>query len=458
MDDVQSKPQTRPRSSRHVQGQNMVFRIPNYKSKTSLDCGSEQSEQVYHSRRSHRKSRAGCVNCKQRRVKCDEAKPHCLRCQKHGIECDYSSQPARPQKTNNIVSQFIDTNPDLISIDSLAPSMSLMMVADKLTELLHPPSANGTKLSKLTLEALHHFHKGPAFATESQTPVRIVMGKMVQLAFETPFLMHAIIGAATTHLCTLLPENKDYRLAEAYHWQQTINQYSIEVSKKITYSNMDKLYSACLMISMHSFYQETFSPRTSFVFTKDPTSLTWLRLQTGLRYLLERTTPWLPQSMWWTVFMESRDPSLDYEDKRPGRVDLDPDLADLCGIGDQTTVEENPYLWPLRMLMALLPFERVTGSSKFYNTWMGRLENPYYECLLRKETPALVLLAWWLGLMCYVEEWWVEMRVRSECTAICMFLEDSCDPLVLRLLEFPASCCGYLLRHEQERARVLELN
>jgi hypothetical protein len=69
MDDVKSKPQTRPRSSRHMQGQNMVFRIPNYKSKTSLDCGSEQSEKFYHSRRSHRKSRAGCVNCKQRRVK-----------------------------------------------------------------------------------------------------------------------------------------------------------------------------------------------------------------------------------------------------------------------------------------------------------------------------------------------------------------------------------------------------
>lgn len=332
------------------------------------------------------------------------------------------------------------------------------MVADKLTELLHPPSATDTKLPRLTLEALHHFHKGPAFATESQTPVRIVMGKMVQLAFETPFLMHAIIAAATTHLCTLVPENKDYRLAEAYHWQQTINQYSTEVSRKITYSNMDKLYSTCLMISMHSFYQETFSPRTSFVFTKDPTSLTWLRLQAGLRYLLERTTPWLPQSIWWTVFMESRDPSLDYGDKRPGRVDLDPDLADLCGIGDETTIEENPYLWPLRMLMVLLPFERVTESSKFYNTWMGRLENPFYECLLRKETPALVLLAWWLGLMCYVEEWWVEMRVRSECTAICMFLEDSCDPLVLRLLEFPALCCGYLLRHEQERASVLELD
>ncbi|CAG8898031.1 unnamed protein product [Penicillium egyptiacum] len=464
MDDMRPKTQTRPRTSRHVQGQNMAFRIPNYKSKDSIACGSEATGQVYHSRRSHRKSRAGCVNCKQRRVKCDEAKPGCLRCQKHGIDCDYTSQPARPQKTNSIVSQFIKTNPELISIDSLASSMSLMTVADKLNELLQSPSATGTQSPRLlnststarTMEALHHFHQGPAF-TEGQTPIGVVMRRMVELAFETPFLMHAIIASATTHLCTLLPDNEDYRLAEAYHWQQTIHQYSTEVSTNITRSNMDKLYSTCLMITMHSFIQETFNPRASFVFTTDPTALTWLRLQGGLRYLLQHTQRWLPQSMWWTVFMESRHPSLDFEDKRPGRVGLDPDLADLCGVTDDSTVEGNPCLWPLRMLMGLLPFERGSGSFQLYNTWMGRLENPFYECLLRKEPPALVLLAWWLGLMCYVEEWWVEMRVRSECTAICMFLEDSCDPLVLKLLEFPASCCGYLLRHEQERARILEL-
>ncbi|KAJ5436034.1 Aflatoxin biosynthesis regulatory protein [Penicillium cf. griseofulvum] len=466
MDDMQPKTQSRSHSSRHIPGQNMTFRVPNYKSKDLLACGSEPSGQVYHSRRSHRKSRTGCVNCKQRRVKCDEAKPHCLRCQKHGIECDYSSQPARPQKPGDIVSQFVKINPELTWIDSLASSMSLMIVADKLKELLQSPSAAGTKLPRLltdatastrTMEALHHFHKAPAFAAGSQAPIRIVMGKVVELAFETPFLMHAIIASATTHLCTLLPDNKEYRLAEAYHWQQTINQYSTEFSKNITRQNMDQLYSTCMMVSMHSFLRETFNPHTSFVFTTDPTALNWLQLQAGLRYLLNRTLPWLPQSIWWTLFMESRDLALNFEDKRPGRVGLDPDLADLCGIEDDSTVESNPCLWPLRMLMGLLPFERTTESLKVYNTWMGRLESPFYECLLRKEPAALVLLAWWLGLMCYVEEWWVEMRVRSECTAICMFLEDSCDPLVLKLLEFPASCCGYLLKHEQERARVLEL-
>ncbi|KAJ5774181.1 Aflatoxin biosynthesis regulatory protein [Penicillium paradoxum] len=469
MDKMQPKTQTQiPNSSKPIQGQKMVFRIPNYRPKHVLSQGFEaSSEHVYHSRRSHRKSRAGCVNCKKRRIKCDESKPICIRCQKHGVECDYSGRLPRPQKTTNIVSQFIKTNPELMAINSLASSMSLIMVSDKLSELLRPPSPTGTPLPKLltdasastrTIEALHHFHTGPAFSTEGQTNVRIVMGKMVELAFETPFLMHAIIAAATSHLCTLLPDNKDYRLAEAYHWQQTITQYATEVSTNITRQNMDKLYSTCMMISMHSFLQETFNPRSSFVFSSTPTALTWLRIQTGLRYLLERTISWLPQSMWWTVFMESRAPTVDFEDKRPGRVGLDLELADLCGITEDSTIESNPYLWPLRMLMGLLPLERGTVSFQTYNTWMGRLETPFYDCLDRKEAPALVLLAWWLGLMCSVEEWWVEVRVRSECTAICMFLERSCDPLVLKLFGFPASCCGYLLVHEQERGRVLELN
>jgi hypothetical protein len=56
--------------------------------------------------------------------------------------------------------------------------------------------------------------------------------------------------------------------------------------------------------------------------------------------------------------------------------------------------------------------------------------------------------------MSYLDEWWAETRVRSECTAICIKLEDSDDPILLMLLEFPAQRCGYLLRHVQEQAAM----
>ena len=41
-------------------------------------------------RRPHRKSRNGCVTCKKRRVKCDEAGPPCGPCRSRSIACEYA--------------------------------------------------------------------------------------------------------------------------------------------------------------------------------------------------------------------------------------------------------------------------------------------------------------------------------------------------------------------------------
>ncbi|EHY61059.1 hypothetical protein ABEF92_003100 [Exophiala dermatitidis] len=38
-------------------------------------------------RRTHRKSRNGCIHCKRRKVKCDEAKPECSNCVRFGLHC-----------------------------------------------------------------------------------------------------------------------------------------------------------------------------------------------------------------------------------------------------------------------------------------------------------------------------------------------------------------------------------
>ncbi|KAF4471277.1 transcriptional regulatory [Fusarium albosuccineum] len=48
------------------------------------------------------KSRAGCLTCKTRRVKCDEAKPTCVRCAKANFECDgYDSEPGSKSPSSN---------------------------------------------------------------------------------------------------------------------------------------------------------------------------------------------------------------------------------------------------------------------------------------------------------------------------------------------------------------------
>ncbi|PVH74651.1 hypothetical protein DL98DRAFT_603390 [Cadophora sp. DSE1049] len=46
-------------------------------------------------RKSKPKVRTGCLTCKARRVKCDEAKPECHRCLKAGLTCDGYKQPTK---------------------------------------------------------------------------------------------------------------------------------------------------------------------------------------------------------------------------------------------------------------------------------------------------------------------------------------------------------------------------
>ncbi|OAA80664.1 C6 transcription factor [Akanthomyces lecanii RCEF 1005] len=49
------------------------------------------------SRRGHSKSRLGCLNCKRRRVKCNEQRPTCSPCRRLGLLCDYATAPGTIQ-------------------------------------------------------------------------------------------------------------------------------------------------------------------------------------------------------------------------------------------------------------------------------------------------------------------------------------------------------------------------
>lgn len=280
--------------------------------------------------------------------------------------------------------------------------------------------------------------------------------------------MHSVLAVATTHLCRLLPDNSTYKVAQAYHWQQAVSQYSREIKSGVGLHNMDALFSTCLLTSVLMFAAEDYRPANSWIFSsgsgddgrENPeTALNWLLLQCGLRHLLGLTQGMLPKSMWYDMFMESaRNDDGSFDDHRPGRVDMHPGLADLCGIDDTTTEETSPYHWPLRMLSPMLRLEVCAANCPKYIHFMGRLLPDYLELLVKKDPPALVILSYWLALMCTAKLWWLEPRVKSECVAICMFLENSPDPQILPLLEFPANACGYPLKRIREINEIFDAN
>lgn len=131
------------------------------------------------------------------RLKCDETKPHCIRCQKQQVECDYTAQPVRSKPPQHAVAQFIASCPDLISRESLSSSMSLLLVSEKLSEVLQleltsagPPGCKtrpGSLRTGRLLEALQHFNLTSVASYSAQknfSKMENMRIKMTQLAFE----------------------------------------------------------------------------------------------------------------------------------------------------------------------------------------------------------------------------------------------------------------------------------
>ena len=130
------------------------------------------------------------------RLKCDETKPHCIRCQKQKVECDYTAQPVRSKPPQHAVAQCIASCPDLMSRESLSSSMSLLLISEKLNEVLQlglTSSGPGYKTrpgslqTGRLLEALQHFNLTSVAsysAKKNFSKMENMRIKMTQLAFE----------------------------------------------------------------------------------------------------------------------------------------------------------------------------------------------------------------------------------------------------------------------------------
>lgn len=261
--------------------------------------------------------------------------------------------------------------------------------------------------------------------------------------------MYTILGVGMLHLNRISP-SKERSFAETYFWQHAIQLYQKALSSPLREDNVDALLSSCMLMGVMTICPEHFDPAESWVLTGKAEAMNWLCLQSGLRCILQLASPYIARSIWAKAFADlSKEESrlFDHEHHQ-GRDGLDPDLADLCGIDDFTTERDNIYYVPLRMLTNLMALEKNAPNSAQCTTFMGRLECEFLALLRERDVPALLILAHWMGLMCSLSEWqpWVEGRIRGECVAICMFLAYSTDPRVLRLLRFPAECCGYQIR------------
>ncbi|KAE8372229.1 hypothetical protein BDV26DRAFT_105026 [Aspergillus bertholletiae] len=274
--------------------------------------------------------------------------------------------------------------------------------------------------------------------------------------------MYTILAVGTLHLNRTAPNNKMWQLAETYFWQRAIKLYQAALTSNVTVQNVDALLSTCMFMGIVSLCPQGITPADSWVFSDKPDAMNWLCLQGGIRCIITLVQSFIDSSIWASPFQEAHKDELQLFENtiQQGRKGLDPDLADLCGIDESTTAQTNPYYEALRMLTALFDLERSFENSAKCTTFIGRFTTDFLALLRQKDPPALLILAQWIGLMCTMSHWqpWIFGRLVTEGIAICMYLEHNPDPRISRLMEFPASACGYSSRECSTSPLNMSLN
>ncbi|KAH7160405.1 hypothetical protein B0J13DRAFT_519816 [Dactylonectria estremocensis] len=203
----------------------------------------------------YKKSRRGCLRCKQRRVKCDENRP-CSACTRHGLECTYVESPSNPDRSVRSVSLTPSDSASAImaSQDMMHPVTSPLDPAQQHTlrnsdvssaaEPTPPDlSWNGTSdpfpyFDKFVtgpgstdqspwltdLELMHHYTSS-TFTTLPRAAElqQIWQIEIPRLSMSHAFLLHQVLAVSAHHQSQLHPERySHYSICASMHQNESI--------------------------------------------------------------------------------------------------------------------------------------------------------------------------------------------------------------------------------------------
>ncbi|KAJ5287930.1 hypothetical protein N7478_003616 [Penicillium angulare] len=149
-------------------------------------------------RRSHKKSRGGCLTCKARHAKCDERRPICTICKISHRACTYDTQQSQtyPRLESSDVQN--DGSPSVAEKDTFEDIPSINI--NHMELLFHLTETKNLPCLSLADDAFTN-------------PSLISLG--IKLGFMFPFLLHEFLAFSALHLACTGRENNQFQFHQA---------------------------------------------------------------------------------------------------------------------------------------------------------------------------------------------------------------------------------------------------
>lgn len=147
-------------------------------------------------KRSHKKSRLGCTNCKLRKVKCDETRPACRSCRIRRTKCEYAPVASRKSPASSPSKDYPATSTALSERIAMEP------------RIVHEPLICLPTTDAVDMRLLWFYTsstcKSLSYVDDTQRPINdMLQTVLVEHAFEAPFLMNSILELASLHMQSL---------------------------------------------------------------------------------------------------------------------------------------------------------------------------------------------------------------------------------------------------------------
>ncbi|EXL72614.1 hypothetical protein FOPG_11868 [Fusarium oxysporum f. sp. conglutinans race 2 54008] len=168
----------------------------------------------------YKKSRRGCMRCKQRRVKCDEKQP-CAACERHGLSCVYQepSEVRRGRSADKVDAQRDDRQKSSNADSSIASPDPLPYLAKFVTG--QESIEQSTWLTDL--ELMHQYSTSTYLTLPRADELRQIWQiELPKLSLSHVYLLHQVLSVSAFHLASLHPDRPDYAICASQHQNKAI--------------------------------------------------------------------------------------------------------------------------------------------------------------------------------------------------------------------------------------------
>ncbi|GKZ60826.1 hypothetical protein AnigIFM49718_007186 [Aspergillus niger] len=386
-------------------------------------------------RRPHRKSRHGCLQCKRRRVKCDELRPSCSNCSKRLATCEYDSSSSLlwtneepPSRTRSTKSSPAGASQSDSAAATTANSLNILgRWGDAFAASQAVPNLNITDL-ELMMQWCNSTHKS---VSRGEHTDHIWRFRASEEAITHPFLLHGLLALSSLHIARTKHDTQQrpiYLSTAVAHQAQALALFRERLSD-INSSNARAMFAFASVVVYYTFGLPH-APESSDPWANVDDLIQIFTLARGVQHILKQATSVIKSDEWSMIF-KVEDLNEDYLRDAQSSLERLHEVNNACGAQDDTH-DTAAYESALDRLAEMLAEARTGLSSVSISCRWAIRQLPEFMELLRERKPlALVMLAYHCVVFHHLRDaWYMGDRGSRVARALWEVLDDEWRPLI----------------------------